>query len=311
MLRPIYSGLRKVIPKTTFLNAKIALPPLPEQRAIVRYLDHVDRRIQRYVDIKEKLVGVLVEEKQAVVNRAVTRGLDPNVRLKPSGVDWLGDVPEHWERCRLRNVVSVVTTGSRGWSSYASDAGPLFIRVSNLSRDSLQLRFDDTVRLKLPGTSEVNRTRIQAGDLLLSVTAFIGSVGVAPKGFEEAYVSQHVARCQPRPGSYSRWLGYVLLSSVGQSHGQLSLYGGTKDGLSLDAVKNYPILLPPPCEQRAIVKFIDNATANIDAAIAHARRQIELLQEYRTRLIADIVTGKLDVREAASQLRVHTMTGSG
>ena len=99
----------------------IALPPLPEQTAIVRYLDHADRRIRRYVDAKRKLIALLEEEKQAIVNHAVTRGLDPNVPLKPSGVDWLGDVPEHWERCRLRNVVSVVTTGSRGWSSYASD----------------------------------------------------------------------------------------------------------------------------------------------------------------------------------------------
>ena len=278
------------------------LPPLAEQRAIVRYLDHVDRRIRRYVAAKEKLVGLLKEERQAVVNRAVTRGLDPNVRLKPSGVEWLGDVPEHWKRCRLRNVVSVVTTGSRGWSAYASETGPLFIRVSNLNRGSLHLRFEDTVRLNLPDTSEATRTRIQAGDLLVSVTAYIGSVGIAPEEFEEAYVSQHVARCQPRLGSYSRWLGYVLLSSVGQTHGQMSLYGGTKDGLSLDDVKDYPILLPPFEEQHAIVEYLDQATANIDFAIARVWRQIELLQEYRTRLIADVVTGKLDVREAAAQL---------
>ena len=278
------------------------LPPLPEQRAIVRYLDHVDRRIRRYVSAKRKLIALLEEEKQAVVNQAVTRGLDPNVRLKRSGVEWLSDVPEHWDRCRLRNVVSVVTTGSRGWSSSASDTGPLFIRVANLNRGSLQLRFDDTVRLNLPETSEVTRTRIRAGDLLVSVTAYIGSVGLAPEELEEAYVSQHVARCQPLPGSSSRWLGYVLLSTVGQTHGQLSLYGGTKDGLSLDDVKNYQILLPPLDEQIAIVEHVDKATAEIDAAIGRARRQIELLREYRTRLIADVVTGKLDVRDAAAQI---------
>ena len=277
----------------------------------MRYLDHVDGRIQRYVAAKEKLVGLLEEERQAVVNRAVTRGLDPNVRLKPSGVEWLGDVPEHWEVGRLRNVVSVVTTGSRGWSSYASDTGPLFIRVSNLSRDSLQLRFDDTVRLSLPNTSEATRTRIQKDDLLVSVTAYIGSIGIAPKGLGEAYVSQHVARCQPRPGSYPEWIGYVLLSEVGQTHGRISLYGGTKDGLSLDDVKNYPIFLPPLWEQHAIVKYINKTTANIDEAIARARRQIELLQEYRTRLIADVVTGKLDVREAAAGLPKDKMTESG
>ena len=226
----------------------------------------------------------------------------PYSSYKPSGVPWLGDMPEHWERCRLRSIVSAVTTGSRGWSSYASDTGPLFIRVANLSRGSLELRFDDKVRLDLSETSEVARTRIQAGDLLVSVTAYIGSVGVAPDEFEEAYVSQHVARCEPLPGSSSRWLGYVLLSTVGKTHGQISLYGGTKDGLSLDDVKDYQILLPPLDEQIAIVKHIDKATADTEAAIFRDRRQIDLVQEYRTRLIADVVTGKLDVREAAPHL---------
>ena len=285
-----------------YANAHFPLPPLAEQRAIVRYLDHVDDRIRRYVAAKEKLIALLEEERQAVIHRAVTRGLDPNVRLKPSGVEWLGDIPAHWERCRLRNVVSEVTTGSRGWSSYTSDTGPLFIRVANLSRGSLELRFDDMVRLNLPKTSEATRTRIRAGDLLISVTAYIGSIGVAPEEFEESYVSQHVARCQPRPGSSSRWLGYVLLSPVGQTHGQISLYGGTKDGLSLDDVKNYQIILPPIDEQADIVEYIERATAGIDSAINRARCQIELLREYRTRLIADVVTGKLDVREAAAQL---------
>ena len=289
---------------------RLPLPPLAEQRAIVRYLDLAGRRIRRYIAAKRKLIALLEEEKQAIIDRAVTRGLDPNVRLEPSGVEWLGDVPKHWEWCRLRNLVSVVTTGSRGWSSYASDTGPLFIRVANLSRGSLQLRFDDTVRLNLPDTSEANRTRIQAGDLLVSVTAYIGSVGIAPEDFEEAYVSQHVARCQLRPGSSSRWPGYVLLSTVGQTHGRISLYGGTKDGLSLDDVKNYHILLPPLDEQTAITEHLDKATTDVDSAIARAQRQIELVEEYRTRLIADVVTGKLDVREAVARLPEEAVTGS-
>ena len=277
-------------------------PPLDEQAAIVRYLDHADEQIQHYIAAKERLIALLQEQRQALVHQAVTWGLDPNVRLKPSGVDWIGDLPEHWELCRLRNVVSEVTTGSRGWSSYASDTGPLFIRIANLNRGSLKLRFDNVVRLNLPRTSEATRARIRAGDLLVSVTAYIGSVGVAPKEFEEAYVSQHVARCQPRPGLSSEWLGYVLLSIVGQAHGQISLYGGTKDGLSLDDVKNYPILLPPAAEQTTIVEYINSASADIVVAINHARRQIDFMNEYRTRLIADVVTGQLDVRDTAAQL---------
>ena len=217
-------------------------------------------------------------------------------------MEWLGEVPAHWELCRLKNVVSQVTTGSRGWSSYASETGPLFIRVANLSRGSLQLRFKDVVRLNLPNTSEASRTRIKAGDLLVSVTAYIGSIGLAPEAFEEAYVSQHVARCEPLSGPSPKWLGYVLLSSMGQTHGQMSLYGGTKDGLSLDDVKNYPILLPPRREQDRLVQWIERQSSLIGEQGDCLKRQVDLLREYRTRLIADVVTGKLDVREAALHL---------
>ena len=283
------------------------LPPLHEQAAIVRYLDHADRRIRRYIRAKQKLIKLLEEQKQVLIHRAVTGWVDvrtgrPYPAYKDSGVEWLGEVPQGWQRCRLRNIVSMVTTGSRGWASYASDTGPLFIRVANLSRGSLRLRFDDLVRLDLPITSEAGRTRIEAGDLLLSVTAYIGSVGVAPEGFEEAYVSQHVARCRPLPGMHARWLGYVLLSTVGQTHGQMSLYGGTKDGLSLDDVKNYPILLPPQHEQEQAVRWIEGGLSGLVKIGDGAKRQIELVREYRTRLVADVVTGKLDVREAAARL---------
>ena len=285
----------------------IVHPPLPEQAAIVRYLDHADRRIWRYIRAKQKLIKLLEEQKQVLIHRAVTGRVDvrtgrPYPAYKDSGVEWLGEVPQGWQRCRLRNIVSMVTTGSRGWASYASDTGPLFIRVANLSRGSLRLRFDDLVRLDLPITSEAGRTRIEAGDLLLSVTAYIGSVGVAPEGFEEAYVSQHVARCRPLPGMHARWLGYVLLSTVGQTHGQMSLYGGTKDGLSLDDVKNYPILLPPQHEQEQTVRWIEGGLSGLVKIGDGAKRQIELVREYRTRLVADVVTGKLDVREAAARL---------
>ena len=279
------------------------LPPFSEQAAIVRFLDHVDRRVRRLIRAKLKLIGLLSEQKQAIINRAVTRGLDSNVPLKGSGVEWLGEVPEHWDVARLRNVTKSVTSGSRGWSSYAADEGPLFIRVANLSRMSLELRFNDVVRLNLPETSEIVRTRVQAGDLLLSITAYIGSVAVVPGGFEEAYVSQHVARCALRDATHNpRWLGYVLLSEVGQTHGKLSLYGGTKDGLSLDDVKNYPLFLPPRDEQDRLVIEIERGIGDVNLAVESALREIELLNEYRTCLFTNVITGKLDVREVAAAL---------
>ncbi|MCB2188752.1 MAG: restriction endonuclease subunit S [Deltaproteobacteria bacterium] len=275
----------------------LLLPAIDEQKTIVRFLEWKTAQINKFIRNKRRLIELLKEHKQNIINQAVTRGLDPNVKFKPSGVEWIGDIPEHWTVCRLRNVVSHVTSGSRGWSSYASDDGPLFIRVANLDRGSLNLKFEDVIRLNLPSISETERTKIEPGDILLSITAYIGSVAVAPSTIGEAYVSQHVARCKTRCNDiYSKWLGYVLLSEVGQTHGKLSLYGGTKDGLSLDDVKNYPILMPPRQEQIAIVNRTEEKIAKIDQAISRAQREIELMREYRTRMISDVVTGKVDVR---------------
>ena len=295
-----------------YANCVLPLPPLSEQSAIVRFLAHASRQIQRYISAKRKLIALLEEQKKTIIQQAVTGQIDVRTgqsygAYRPAGLMGVSEIPKHWEQCRLRNVVSVVTTGSRGWSSYAADTGPLFIRVANLNRGSIQLRFDDVVRLDLPNTTEAARSRIRAGDLLVSVTAYIGSVGVAADGLEEAYVSQHVARCQPRPGQSGRWLAYGLLSELGQSHGQLSLYGGTKDGLSLDDVKNFPILVPSAREQEEIVRWIDDKLASVAKVKGSAQREIVVMGEYRARLVADVVTGKLDVRQAAGTLPVtHT-----
>ena len=302
----IGSGFNRLY-SDSFGAVPVPVPPVHEQTAIVRLLSYMDRRIRQYIRAKGKLIALLEEQKQSVINRAVTgrihvRTGQPYAAYRESKATTSETIPAHWQECRLRNVVSIVTTGSRGWSSYAAEHGPLFIRVANLSRGSLALRFDDVVRLDLPTTTEAERARIRVGDILVSVTAYIGSVGIAPKELEEAYVSQHVARCRPVPGSCARWLGYVLLSRMGQTHGKLSLYGGTKDGLSLDDVKNYPIVLPPYEEQGTAVRWIEDQSKAIVNLRAITAREIALVREYGARLVADVVTGKVDVREAAAQL---------
>lgn len=284
-------------------------PPPEEQFAIIRFLDDADRRIRRAVLAKKGLIALLNEQKQVIIHQAVVRGLNPNAQMKPSGIEWLGEIPAHWGVDRLKHHVTSVTSGSRGWSDFAGPTGPLFIRIGNLSRGALALDLDDTVRLQLPkaALSEGERTRVLPGDLLLSITAYIGSVAVVPEGLGEAFVSQHVACCRPRHDQVNvKWLGYVLLSPVGQKHGQLCMYGGTKQGLSLDDVKNHIILLPPRLEQDEIVAQIEGSIESIEAARTAQLEEIRLLQELRSRLIADVVTGKLDVREAAAQLPAMT-----
>ncbi|MBK3431526.1 restriction endonuclease subunit S [Pseudomonas fluorescens] len=283
-----------------FLDISIIQPPRSEQDQIVAYLRAQDAHIARFIKAKRELIGLLTEQKLQIIDYAVTRGLDASVKLKPSGIEWLGDIPAAWDIARLRTLTSRITSGSRGWSDYAADKGPLFLRIGNLARGSLKLNLDRVVRLELPldVATEAARTRVRTGDILLSITAYIGSVAHVPEGLPEAYVSQHVACCTLRPEAVdSKWAAYVLLSSVGRTHGAISMYGGTKQGLTLSDVKNYLILLPPRDEQLRLVAEIDSKTAAIDAAIEKEKEAIALIREYRDCLIFNAVTGQVDVRD--------------
>lgn len=279
------------------------LPPASEQAAIVRFLDWANGRMERAIRAKRKVIALLNEQKQAIIHRAVTRGLDPSVPLKPSGIPWLGDIPQHWEVRRLKSLCRFVTSGSRGWARYYADAGFVFLRIGNISTTSVDLRLKRMTYVMPPAGAEGERTRAIPDDLLLSITAQIGAVGVVPEALGEAFVNQHTALIRLRLGeSVPRWVAYGLLSQFGKDQCRLMTNGGTKIGLTLDDVRCLVVLLPPIEEQATIVNGIERQTGDLDAAISRLEREIELLREYRTRLVADVVTGKLDVREAAMRL---------
>ena len=282
----------------------LPLPPLPEQRAIVRYLDHVDDRIRRYISAKEKLIALLEEERQAVIHRAVTRGLDPNVRLKPSGVEWLGDVPAHWEVRRLGYLATKFGSGitPRGGSTVYQESGVPFLRSQNIHFDGLRMRNVARISPNLHG--DLSGSHVKPGDVLLNITgASIGRTCSVPDNFVEGNVNQHVCIIRPKRNHlHPNLLAAYLSTPMMQREIQIEQSGASREGLTLQSIRSFKVLVPPLPEQTAIVCYLDKATANIDAAISRARRQIELLREYRTCLIADVVTGKLDVREAAAEL---------
>jgi type I restriction enzyme S subunit len=277
----------------------VVVPPLAEQRAIAAFLDREMAKIDTLVEKQERLIELLQEKRAALISHAVTKGLDPDVEMKDSGIPWLGEIPERWEVKRFKFLTSFVTSGSRGWAQYYSDEGATFLRIGNLSRESIELDLTDIQHVSPPDGAEGKRTRVCKDDVLISITAYIGSIGVVAQNIGEAYVNQHIALTRPSPRQVEpRWLGYALLSQVGASQFGLLLYGGTKDGLGLDDVRNLSVLAPPLDEQRAIVAHIDRETAKLDALVAKAQEMIERLQEYRTALISATVTGKIDVRES-------------
>ena len=174
-----------------FLGAPFPLPPTEEQVAIVRFIDYVDRRIRRYIRAKQKLIKLLEEQKQVIIHRAVTRGLDPNILLKPSGVEWRGDIPEHWEVTRVRRLITFITSGSRDWAEFYSDDGDLFIQSGNLN-NSMALDLERVQRVNVPTRVEGLRTRIAKDDILVCITgALTGNVAFVDTDLPPAYVNQH------------------------------------------------------------------------------------------------------------------------
>ncbi len=276
-------------------------PPYAEQAAIATFLDHETAKIDALVAEQERLIELLKEKRQAVISHAVTKGLDPSVPMKDSGVEWLGEVPAHWDVMPLKRDIEFITSGARGWAENYADDGDLFIRIGNLTRDSIRLDLSDTQKVVVPDSAEVDRTQVQAGDILFSITAYLGSVAVVPEALGRAFVSQHVALVRPRKKHcLPEWCAYLAISYVGKTHLETAGYGGTKIQLSLADVTSLPIVVPPLAEQTSIATFIDRETAKIDALTADAQRAIDLLQERRTALISAAVTGQIDVRAAVA-----------
>ncbi len=276
----------------------LPLPPLPEQHAIVRYLDYVDRRIRRYTSAKRKLIALLEEERQAVVNQAVTRGLYPNVRLKPSGVEWLGDVPEHWEVRRLKTLGRI--RYGLGQPPRESVDGPPLIRATNVERgrivDRGLIRVDPS---DVPATRDALLRRHEI--IVVRSGAYTADSAIIPTAYDGAVAGYDLV--VTATGCMAQFMAQALLSTYLRNDQLITASSrAAQPHLNAEELGASMLLVPPIYEQRAIVEHLDKATNAIDSAIIRARHQVELVEEYRTRLIADVVTGKLDVRDAAAQL---------
>ena len=269
------------------------IPSPEEQAAIVRFLDHADEQIQRYIAAKERLIALLEEQRQAVIHQAVTRGLDPNVRLKDSGVEWLVEVPEHWKVRRAKYLYREVdersNTGAEQLMSVSHKTGvtprkqnvTMFLAESNIGH-----------KICIPGDIVVN-----------TMWAYMAALGVAP---QHGLVSPSYNVYRPYSGTRlsSNYVDPLLRTEAYRRNYLIRSTGITSSRLRLypDSFLDIPFLCPPSTEQDEIVEYLGQATTATDDAIRRSRHQIDLINEYRTRLIADVVTGQLDVREAADRL---------
>lgn len=254
-----------------FLSMPVVCPPQEEQQTIARFLKAQDRLFRKFIRNKRRLIELLKEQKQNVINQAVTRGLDPNVKLKPSGVDWIGDIPEHWDVRKLKHIASM-KSGDNLTSDQISETGEYPVYGGNGLRGYFN-NYNKDGKYLLVGRQG----------------ALCGNVHRVEGKF---WATEHAVVTGVRSGVSADWYYYMLtvmnLNQYSESAAQ--------PGISVEKIQNLRTALPSLEEQEAIVSHIERETATIDYTITRAQREIELMREYRTRLISDVVTGQVDVR---------------
>jgi type I restriction enzyme S subunit len=279
----------------------LPVPPVSEQSSIVRFLDHADRRIRRYIRAKQKLITLLEAQKQAIVYHAVIRGLDPKVQLRASGVAWLGAVPSHWFvaslRFRYHQCLGKMVDAKRQTGKCLVP----YLRNVDVQWDRINTR--DLPQIDI-AAEERGRYTVKVGDLLVCEGRHLGRAAfwrgeLAECGFQKAL---HRLRPLNPATDVPRWLFYCLyvvhlLDAFGASSADSSI-----PHLTGEMLRAHKFPFPPVEEQNTIAVYLDERVQTLEQAQAAVASEIRHVREYRTRLVADVVTGKLDVREAAARL---------
>jgi type I restriction enzyme S subunit len=286
--------IRMRIPMTKLRRVQLPYPEPNEQAAIVRFLRWANGRLERAIRAKRKVIELLIEQRQAIIHRAVISGLDPSIPLKPSGIPWLGDIPKHWQIKRAKYVYSEVDERS-------VNGVEELLSVSHLTGVTPRSQKNITM---FKAASYVGHKLCRPGDLVVNTMwAWMGALGVSTYAgiVSPSYAVYRPHRSESIVGTYmdgllrSRpYISNIICRSTGLRGSRLRLYP--------EEFFRLPVILPPAEEQKLIVKVIQGETAELNRAITSLEREIEFLREYRARLVADVVTGKLDVREAAARL---------
>jgi len=281
-----------------------AWPSPNEQRAIADFLDRETAKIDRLVEKKRTLIERLKEKRTALISRTVTRGLppdaaaaaslDPNPRLKPSGVDWLGDVPEHWEIKRLRFISPHITVGIVVEpSKYYEDEGIPCLRSLNVRQNALTDR--DLVFISAESNRLLSKSILRKGDLVAVRSGQPGTTAVVDDRYDGANCIDLIIIRKPHQG-HSPFFSYFLNSNSAKAQFSGGSGGAIQQHFNIGTAADLQLVEPPHSEQVAIAKFLDRETARLDAMVAKVEAAIGRLQEYRSALITAAVTGKIDVR---------------
>ena len=270
---------------------RLTLPPIEEQTTIANYLDHKTTQIDTLIAKKEQFISLLQEERTAVINQAVTKGLDPKVKMKDSGIEWLGEIPEHWEVKKLK-FVSKITRGAIlrpvDEPSYFDDNGEW--TYLNISDATICDKYLDYGKLRLSELGSTKSARVEPNNLIITASATIGKpfINKIPVCVHDGFIPITELKVNI-DFLYNYFKNPQLFNGLGKSNTQKNIY--------LEDVKNLIIPIPNLEEQLLIARYIEEEIIRIETLISKSLQEIELLKEYKTALISEVVTGKVDVRD--------------
>jgi len=288
------------ISSTNLMELPVVLPPVVEQTQIAAFLDRETAKIDALVAEQRRLMELLKEKRQAVISHAVTRGLNPDAPMKPSGIEWLGDVPEHWESRTIAKASTKITNGFVGPTrDILVEAGTPYIQATHIKNGCVN--FDEGYFVRPDWSAAHSKSILCEGDVLIVQTgAGTGDVGLVSKN-EVGYNCHALIIVAPdRTLLHGTYLSAVLQSTYGQEKLTSIETGAMHPHLNCGEVKFVEIPLPPLDEQSDIVSYINKAADQFDTLTTEAQRAIDLLQERRTALISAAVTGQIDVRHLAA-----------
>jgi type I restriction enzyme S subunit len=273
-------------------------PHISEQTIIAKYLNHKTTQIDNLIQKKERLIELLQEERIALINQAVTKGLDPNAPMKDSGIEWLGEIPAHWSEARVKNIVNIIgRIGFRGYTTadlVEKGEGAISLSPSNIKNHVLNI--DDCTYLSWEKYNESPEIKIYRNDIILVKTgSTIGKTAIIPADTPEMTLNPQLVvfkeiKLEPL------FLYYVMISDYFQGYFNVYTAGGSTPAISQEKINNFKITYPDIEEQKEISEYICKKEFEIKQIINSAKQEIELLKEYKTALISEVVTGKVDVR---------------
>lgn len=297
-------AIQQYLSRNDFKNLRIPVPPLIEQLNIKQFLELTTSQIDSLISKKQRLIDFLKEERAALINQAVTKGLNPDVPMKDSGIEWLGEIPAHWEVKKLKYVCSVKgRIGFRGYTTQdlvSEGEGALTLGATHINKSG-SIVLEEPVYISWEKYYESPEIMVNVGDLLIVQRgSTCGKLGIIIDDISPATINPSLVLLKPFKIN-SRYLFYSMQSNLLKNMLNMVLSSTAIPMLSQELIYNLPTLFPSSEEQENIVIYIEKEVQNIDTTIEFIDIEINLLQEYRTALISEVVTGKIDVRSYTNE----------